>query len=197
MRTPEELAVSTAVIQLMKGAVYRETHETVWASLARHAGAVRDHFEVIGVDIVVDDIEGYAYLRTSDEGEDQQPLPRLVNRRRLSYNVSLMLVLLRKRMVEFEATSSETRLILTTDQIVAIVSLFLPTSTNEARGLDQVETTIKKVHELGFLRPLRGQPDTWEVRRILKAYVDAQTLSDFEAKLSDYHSAPAGKEPDP
>ena len=40
--------------------------------------------------------------------------------------------------------------------------------------------------ELGFLRQLRGQTEHWEVRRILKAYVDAQTLSDFAGKLREY-----------
>jgi len=188
MRTVEEQAVSTAVIQLMKGVVYRETHEVVWASLSRHTGGLRDHFAVLGVDVVVDEVEGYAYLRTREDDE-QDPLPRLVHRRSLSYNVSLMLVLLRKRMVEFESTSSDTRLVLTREQIVELVTLFMPTTTNEARIIDQVDTTIRKVHELGFLRPLRGQPDTWEVRRILKAYVDAQTLSEYDAKLSDYRAA--------
>ena len=45
---------------------------------------------------------------------------------------------------------------------------------------------LKKAAELGFLRQVRGQGDQWEVRRILKAYVDAETLSDFAAKLRQY-----------
>lgn len=144
--------------------------------------------------MVVDDVEGYAYLR-SQETDNEQPLPRLVNRRALSYPVSLLLVLLRKRMVEFEASSGETRLVLTRDQIQDLVSVFLPTTTNEARALDQLDTTIKKAVELGFLRPLRGQADTWEVRRILKAYVDAQTLSEHDAKLASYRDTLAGGDP--
>ena len=55
--------------------------------------------------------------------------------------------------------------------------------------VDQAETTIRKAAELGFLRQLRGQTDQWEVRRILKAYVDAQTLSDFAGKLAEYAGA--------
>ena len=57
-----------------------------------------------------------------------------------------------------------------------MLRLFLADSTNEARVVDTAEATIKKAADLGFLRQLRGQPDHWEVRRILKAYVDAQTL---------------------
>ncbi len=65
-------------------------------------------------------------------------------------------------------------------------ALFLADSTNEARVIDQADRTIAKAAELGFLRPLRGQPDHFEIRRILKAYVDAQTMSDFAAKLQEY-----------
>ena len=54
--------------------------------------------------------------------------------------------------------------------------------------------TIKKAAELGFLRLLRGQGDHWEVRRILKAYVDAQTLSDFAGKLREYAGTVASDE---
>ncbi len=67
-----------------------------------------------------------------------------------------------------------------------MLRLFLADSTNEARIVDTAEATIKKTADLGFLRQLRGQPDHWEVRRILKAYVDAQTLADFAGKLREY-----------
>lgn len=191
MRTPEEQAVATAIIELMRGVIYREQAEGTWGTLDRHAGLVRDHFEAIGVDVVVDDTEGYAYLRSQDEDADAEPLPRLVHRRSLTYNVSLLLVLLRKRLVEFETTGSEGKLVLSRDSIVELLRVFLGESTNEARVIDRADTTIKQVSDLGFLRQLRGQPEHWEVRRILKAYVDAQTLSDYAGKLRDY--AESGK----
>lgn len=72
-----------------------------------------------------------------------------------------------------------------------MLRLFQAESTNDARVVDQAETTIRKAVELGFLRQLRGQSDHWEVRRILKAYVDAQTLSDFATKLREYAGAVA------
>ena len=103
-------------------------------------------------------------------------------------------MLLRKRLVEFETIGGDGRLILTTDQIVELLRLFQAESTNDARVVDRAETTIKKAAEFGFLRQLRGQSDHWEVRRILKAYVDAQTLSDFAAKLREYAGAVAADE---
>ncbi len=192
MRTAEEHAVATAIIELMRGVVYREQHEGTWATLDRHAGPVRDHFGTIGVDVAIDDTEGYAYLRSQEDDADVEPLPRLVKRRSLTYHVSLLLVLLRKRLVEFETTGSEGKLVLSRDQIVEMLRVFLADSTNEARAIDRVDTTLKQVADLGFLRQLRGQPDSWEVRRILKAYVDAQTLSDYAGKLREYAETTSG-----
>ena len=147
-----EHAVASAIIRLMQGVVYRESDEDTWLRLERLGAGVRDHFATIGVDVVVDDAEGYAYLRSRPEEDGDEALPRLVRRRALTYNVSLLLVLLRKRLVEFETTGGEGRLILTTEQIVEMLRLFQAESTNDARVVDQAETTIKKAVELGFLR---------------------------------------------
>lgn len=190
----DEHAAGSAIIRLMQGVVYRESDEDTWLTLERSGGGVRDHFANIGVEVVVDDTEGYAYLRTRPEVEGEEALPRLVRRRALTYNVSLLLVLLRKRLLEFETSGSEGRLVLSRDQIVEMLRVFLADSHNEARTIDQAERTIGKAVELGFLRPLRGQRDHWEVRRILKAYVDAQTLSDFASKLKQYAGAEVGDE---
>lgn len=181
-----EHATGSAIIRLMRGVVYRESDEDTWLTLERHGADVRDHFAAVGVEVVVDDPEGYAYLRSRPDTDEVAPLPRLVRRRSLTYNLSLLLVLLRKRLVEFETSGSEGKLVLSRDQIVEMLRLFLADSTNEARVVDTAETTIKKAADLGFLRQLRGQPHQWEVRRILKAYVDAQTLSDFAGKLREY-----------
>ena len=186
-----ERAVASAIIRLMQGVVYRTSDEDTWLTLERLGAGVRDHFSTIGVDVVIDDTEGYAYLRTRPEEDNDEALPRLVRRRALTYNVSLLLVLLRKRLVEFETSGGEGRLVLSTEQIVEMLRLFQADSTNDARVVDQAETTIKRAAELGFLRQLRGQRDHWEVRRILKAYVDAQTLNDFAAKLREYAGAAA------
>lgn len=175
----------------MREVVYREmpSHEGAWQTLQRHAAAVADHFATLGIDVVLDDAEGYAYLATREPEEGEEPLPRLVRRRSLTYNVSLLLVLLRKRMVEFESSGEEGKLVLSRDQLVDMLRVFQESSSNEARIADQADRTIAQAAELGFLRELRGDPGAWEVRRILKAYVDAQTLSDFAERLATYAGA--------
>ena len=81
--------------------------------------------------------------------------------------------------------------------------MFLPDGTNEARLIDQVDATISKVVDLGFLRHLKAATDSaqdrghYEVRRILKAFVDAQWLADFDTRLETYRTALSGAAPDP
>lgn len=192
MRTPEEHMIASTIIRLMNGVVYRETHEETWRGLERHAAAVRDHFTEIGIDVIVDDLEGYAYLRTAEPDEGDESLPRLVKRRALTYNVSLLL-LLRKRLAEFESSGEEGKLVLERDQIVEMLRVYLKDTTNEARTLSQADATISQAVKLGFLREMRGRsataPAAWEVKRILKAYVDAETMADFASRLSEYADA--------
>jgi hypothetical protein len=52
---------------------------------------------------------------------------------------------------------------------------------------------LNKIIEMGFLRRLKpgasiqtGQAAAFEVRRILKAFVDAQWLADFDERLEAY-----------
>jgi len=172
----------------MKGVVYRENDQPLWQSLFEVQARVRDHVTWLGLELILDDAEGYAYLRQRPGVEGEAELPRLVPRRQLGYGVSLLLVLLRKRLAEFDATSGEARLVVTRDEIADALRLFLPAGTNEARMLDRIDRSIAQIEEMGFLRRLRGRDDQLEVRRILKAFVDAQWLADLERRLEEYRA---------
>jgi hypothetical protein len=183
------------VTTLMKGVVYRDAHERVWRQLLALQAQVRDYVAVIGLTVVIDEAEGYAFLRSRPEDPDADPdhpaPPRLIPRRSLSFHVSLLLALLRKKLAEFDAGNfaaehSDTRLMLTRDQIVEMVRVFLPATSNEARLVDQIDSYLAKAVELGFLRQVRGQDTLYEVRRILKAFVDGQWLADFDQRLAEY-----------
>jgi hypothetical protein len=194
-----ELDLPLVATSLMKGVVYRDTHEQVWRHLLPLQSQLRDHMAVLGLVPVIDEAEGYAFLRQRDDEEpadDGEPaatrIPRLVARRSLSFPVSLLLALLRRRLAEFDATDAGSRLILTREQIVAMIRVFLPERSNEARLVDQVDQHIAKIVDLGFLRRVPGPDGVVEVRRILKAFVDAQWLADFDQRLAGYAAALRG-----
>jgi hypothetical protein len=182
--------LALAVTQLMKGVVYRDTHERAWQHLLQLQPKVRDYVAVLGLQVVVDEAEGYAFCRQrpADEtrDDDAEPLPRLIARRPLSFHVSLLLALLRKKLAEFDAQGGDTRLMLSRDQIAETVRVFLPATSNEARLADKIDSYIAKAVDLGFLRPAKNAEPVYEVRRILKAFVDAQWLADFDERLAEY-----------
>ena len=179
--------LSVAVTQLMKGAVYRETHDRAWNHLLQLQSQVRDHVAVLGLHVIIDEAEGYAFLRQRPDDEDaERQLPRLIPRRALSFHVSLLLALLRKKLAEFDAQGGETRLMLTRAQIAEMLRVFMPATSNEARLLDRIDEHIGKAEQLGFLRQAKNGEQVYEVRRILKAFVDGQWLADLDAKLAEY-----------
>ncbi len=185
--------LSTLVISLLKGVIYREGDERLWGALLNLQARVRDYVSVLGLELIFDEAEGYAFLKSRPEPTEEESatkLPRLVARRPLSFPVSLLLALLRKKLAEFDAGGGETRLILIRDDLVELVRVFLPDSSNEAKLIDQIETHINKIVDLGFLRRLKvaSGPASFEVRRILKAFVDAQWLADFDARLAAYQA---------
>lgn len=184
------------LIALFQGVLYRDGAPLPWQGLLELQARVRDYCGMIGLELILDEAEGYAYLRQRPAVADGPGLPRLVQRRALSFPVSLILVLLRKKLAEFDAIGGETRLVVSRDSIVDQLRLFLPDTANEARLLDRMDTHLGKVIELGFLRRLRGQDGQYEVRRILKAFVDAQWLADFAQRLDAYagHAGGAGVE---
>ena len=178
--------LSPLLIHLLKGVLYRDQQEALWQALLSLQSRVRDYVAVLGLELVLDEAEGYAYLRQVERGDDEKGPPRLVPRRQLSYPVSLLLALLRKKLAEHDAGGGDPRLILTQEQIVELVRLFLPDTANEAKLVDRVQGDINKVIELGYLRRLRGQSGRYEVRRILQSFVDAQWLGEFEQRLKEY-----------
>ena len=174
------------LLVLMKGVTYQENDPALWQSLLKLQARVREYVAVLGLELIVDEAEGHAYLRQRSSREGEPELPRLVPRRQLGYALSLLLALLRKKLAEFDALSGDARLILGREDIVDLMRLFVPESGNEARLVDRIDRHIEKVVEMGFLRRLRGQEDQFEVRRILKAFVDAHWLNEFEQRLAQY-----------
>jgi len=176
-----------AITLLLKGLFYKSDNVKAWDELIESShGAIVDYFEVIGLEVVCDESEGYAYLQNKVYEDDMPRPPRLIRSRELSYKVSLLCVLLRKKVADFDMQNEDTKAIITDEDIKEQILLFLPDKTNEVKTLKEIDTSIKKVVELGFLRKLKNQEHTYEIKRSIKAFVDAQWLSDFAVRLDAY-----------
>jgi Domain of unknown function (DUF4194) len=182
--------LSSVLVPLLKGVTYRGGDAAHWHALLELQGRVRDHVAVLGLELTLDEAEGYAFLRSRAESDDPAvpKLPRLVVRRPLTFQLSLLLALLRKKLAEFDAGGGDTRLIMSREQVVEMLRVFVPEGSNQTRLIDQIDAQLNRVVDLGFVRRLRGQEHMFEVQRILKAFVDAQWLAEFDARLAAYRA---------
>ncbi|MCL2188000.1 MAG: DUF4194 domain-containing protein [Defluviitaleaceae bacterium] len=186
MNPSNEFAFSRAIVTLFKHAIYQEADVEHWDTLLTQKHRIEDYVSKIGLTVVIDEADGYAYLkqRLYDSGEEE--IPRIIPRHQLSYEVSLLLLLLRKQLQEFDASTGDRRLILTRTQIVDRMKVYLANVHNEVKQVDQINRYIEQVAAYGFLRRMRGDDNRYEVQRIIRSFVDTAFLSKFEDDLSNY-----------
>ncbi|MDO9001148.1 MAG: DUF4194 domain-containing protein [Bacteroidota bacterium] len=181
---------SLPIIYLFKGVLYN-TNEAVWKSLIQYQNDIKNYFSVVGIDLIINQSEGFAFLKQREIVEETTfHFPKLIEKRQLSYPVSLLCILLRKKLLDFDNTGEESRLILSKEQIVELILSFLPDNTsNEKKVIDKIDVHIKRLIELGFLRELKNEQERYEVSRILIAYLPVEELQNVLDKLKDYHAS--------
>ena len=176
---------SPVLIRLLQGTVYSDKAE-LWNLLVTHKNAIREYFELIGLDLVVLDGEGMAFLRQKSSEEESESLPEIMQKRQLSYPQSILTVLLAERLYKFDTEGgNSTRLVLNRDEIKNMLETFLPEKSNQAKLLDSIDSHINKLESFGFLKKLQNAYD-YEVRRILKARIDINKLQEIKGKLETY-----------
>jgi len=183
----ETLPYALAAIRLFQGVVYSDD-KAAWDCLTQYQRDIKQYFSGIGIEVFIQENEGFAFLKQKESDPSQEGyLPHIIERRQLSYPVTLLSVLLFEKLIEFDMKGGDsTRLIIDREEIKESVRIFLPEGTNEAKLTDKVDTHIKKLVEIGFLRQLSTNPNKFEVRRILKAKISADGLQEIKEKLREH-----------
>lgn len=178
------------ILKLLQGAIYSD--DPHWERLQSYLTPIKEYFGKIGLQVQNYDTEGFAYLEQPDPDPEEQtePLPRLTVRRQLSFKVTVFCVLLRDQLRQFDASDATGRLVLSIEQIRDFLQPYLVEENNEDRFRREVEGLVKQTIEFGFLKRLSGQDENYEVRPILKAKIDADTLELLKRKLETYVDPP-------
>ena len=173
-----ENSFSLAAIALIKGIVYRGDQPIVWEHINANIASLEGYFEAIGLEVYLDDVSGYAYLK---QGENE--LPKLARRQSLSFKVSFLLALLRGELARRE-DETEGDVVIGKEEIVERFMLYLPDHNDEAKALKEIDGAISKAMELGFLKKLGDWG--YKIQPVLKSFVDASWLSNFDRKMAEY-----------
>lgn len=180
---------SPALIRLLQGIVYEED-QAIWDSIITHQTDIKQYLQVLGLEVFIDEFEGYAFVKQKGMDDEEESLPVLVKKIQLSYPVTLLCVLLREKLLEFDAQGGDSaRLIVSKEQIKEMIITFLPEKSNEAKIIDNIDSYINKLMEYHFLRKLSNQGSEYEVKRILKARITVDTLQEIKNKLYEYAAA--------
>lgn len=194
-----------SAIKLLKGPIYKSKDKRqIWNSIIDDEENLNDYFSTIGLRMHLDKTDGYAYLEQIEdavlegmeesEEDDGQSLPRLIRRQSLSYNQSMLLVLIRQELSKFESSSVESEsLILKKSDIADFFKSFSKDYADQAKTDKTLDSMIKTFVKLTFLFDDKGYskdayiPDEaeFEVSPIIKAKIDMTFMREFLDKMQN------------
>jgi len=178
---------SKAVVRLLKGTVERNT--PVWIDIVTYQYEIQDYIGVIGLELIIKKDEGFAFVKQVEQ-EDGTTL-NLVSRRQIGFETSIVLVVLRQILEEFDSNPIETQSFekfITNTEIKEEVELFLPEKYNKVKFIKDLEGYINNAEKLGFLKEVKKMENEirYQIHRIIKEKITLNDLQDFKTKLQEY-----------
>jgi hypothetical protein len=183
------LPYAKTVVQLLKGPLYSDETEH-WNNLLKYQVEITQHFIGLGLETLVQKEDGYAFIRQA-ELDDKGSTIGLVSRRPLTYEVSLLCILLRKLLDDFEISNTENkRFYLKRKQLRAELETFFKEKSNKVKLLKDLDSYINQVLDLGYIKITDSDEqfrdeDTFEVRTIIKARFNNDVCLDFLNQLKE------------
>lgn len=189
--TPEFQERGVAAVSLLQGVVYEDDEKT-WSILLSNESDLCDYFYEIGLTLVIDRAEGIAYLRQFDDDErtdGYERLPRLFRKTPLSYEATLLCVLLRDEYRRFEEEDLDNeRCVVEVESLFELWKAFFPSDSDEVTLRKRLIAMLNQLDKLKFVRKLESDSDSWEVRKILKARIPIDELERLKDRLVEDES---------
>jgi hypothetical protein len=183
---PEFREMGVAAVKLLQGVIYADD-ESTWEILLANESELTVYFARIGLVPVIDRSEGIAYLVQLGDDERSggyERLPRLFRRTPLTYETTLLCVLLRDEYRRFEDEDLDNqRCVVSVDTVFDAWKSFFPADTDEVQLRRRLQSALKKVEDLGFVAKFESEDDAWEVRKILKARLPLEELERLRDRL--------------
>ena len=182
-------------IKLLQGPIIKKPeHDKLWNLLLRDRSYIDDYFSTIGLTLLVEEADGYAFLRQKNENidEDFEQLPRLIRRYRLSVEESFLCVILREALDYFETSDDLSEIFtMTENEIMERLKNYSPEYTDELKFKDKIRSNMKKLEDLGYVENIskRDLDDpieseyVYKINKIIRSIVDPDFLTEFKEKL--------------
>ncbi|MEG1617473.1 MAG: DUF4194 domain-containing protein [Bacteroidales bacterium] len=181
---------SDVVVKLMQGPLYDES-KTLWNEMLLHQKQIQKYVEQIGLELIVEKNDGYAFLRQCELDESGRTIG-LVRRQALTFEQTLLCVLLREWLDEFELDVTGTPVLYVShNDFRDRIEVFFKEQSNKVKLLRELDRYIRDMVKFGFLKPVSTDQEgddllQYEVRRIIKSRITSDKLEEFKNKLSQY-----------
>lgn len=182
----DDLLFSSAVVALFKGVVYETGKDKIWTTIKDKQAIIEDYVSKIGLTLVIHSEDGYAYLKQRTYENEEKAIPRLIAKRQMNFTTSLVLVILRKEMIEIHKRGNDERFIMSRALLIDKMLPYLKETTDEVKQKKEIEATLNKIAEMGFIRFLDNKDKDFEILLTVRGFVNAQLLKDIDAKLKEY-----------
>ncbi|GAB5513274.1 DUF4194 domain-containing protein [Rhodopirellula baltica] len=201
---PPPVPWAPAAVRLLQGIVYHDDAGDTWERILSGVTPLTDYFARIGLQLIVNEEDGMAYLRQIDPESlppEYPSIPKLFRSVRLTFEASLLCVFLREELRRFEEEiHRDGRCVVTQAALLEIWQSLAPEESDDVRANRNLGGQLRKLEELKFVRQFEQDPPSWEVRRILKARLPLQELerlrADLEAELKRRGTGPVQEEVD-
>lgn len=185
---PEFREWSIAAVRLLQGVVYAEDARD-WDIVLRWRAQLETYFVRLGLTLVIDEADRFAYVRQWAEDEcpaGYEQVPKIMRRTTLGYGQTLLAVLLRDALRQFEENDFHNeRCVIESSAILDQWKSFFATSTDELRQHRDFHAAMNKLVEVGFVRQFSDNPPSWEIRKIIKARLPIAELEILRARLTE------------
>lgn len=184
---PEFRERGIVAVNLLQGVIYEEQEE-VWSLLLNNESDLSEYFCEIGLTLIIDTTEGIAYLRqfTDDERTGgYERLPRLFKKTPLAYKPTLLCVLLREEYRKFEEEDLDNeKCVVEVDSLFDIWKSFFTAESDEVTLRKNLVAALNQIEKYKFVRKLKGESESWEVRKLLKARIPIDELERLRDRLT-------------
>jgi hypothetical protein len=180
------LPYTSVFIKLLKGPI-EYVEKSSWEKLMQYKVELTTFLQQLGLLLVLDEQDGYAYVKHLQTEEEESPVT-WIQRRSLTYEESVMLVLLREMMAEFEVGEATNReLIKKRREIKEYAELFFKENASRVKFLKEIDRLIDKAEENGFLDKTENHDladeQKFRIRKIIKAKVGSEELDQCYQQL--------------
>jgi hypothetical protein len=186
---PEIAPFAKSASKLLQGPVFEDQSE-VWNEIHQYQVELMKYFEKIALSLIIDKRDGYAYLKQI-ELDDNGSTIGIVRRMPLSYELTLVCVLLVEWLLEFETDDLDTtNLYISPKQFRERLEMFFKEKANELKFIRELNKHMGDCEKMGFLKlvhreNLNPDEDQYEVKRIIKAKITNEELKRFKQMLED------------